>query len=71
MTVLTRARRLLAEMLQFAGSRTVRISSSPAESEPLLGQEIQEVGDAAGVAPLVVVPGDDLDEVAQTHRVDP
>ena len=37
--------------------------------QALVTQELQQVGDAAGVAPLVVVPGHDLDEVADAEGV--
>ena len=33
-----------------------------------LGDERRQIRDAAAVAPFVVIPGDDLDEVAQHHR---
>src|SRR5436309_2875680 len=37
--------------------------------QPLAGHEVAQVGDAAGVAPLVVVPGDSLYEIASDdHR---
>ena len=34
----------------------------------LVAEELDEVGDAAGAAPFVVVPGDDFDEVAEADR---
>jgi len=37
--------------------------------QPLVAQELNQVGQAAGVAPLVVVPGNDFDEVAQADGV--
>src|SRR6478672_12243954 len=42
--------------------------------QPVAGTEAltdkgDQIGHAAGVAPLVVVPGDDLDHVAKDHRV--
>src|SRR5690242_11345655 len=33
-----------------------------------LTHEVRQVGDAAGIAPLVVVPGDDLDHVVSQHH---
>ena len=38
-------------------------------SETAVFDVVAQVGDAAGVAPLVVVPGDDLDHIAQRQRV--
>jgi hypothetical protein len=40
------------------------------QSEPLASQEAQQVSHAGRVAPLVVVPADHLDEVAQADRLD-
>jgi len=37
----------------------------PRASEALVAEELEQVGDAAGVAPLVVMPGHDLDEATQ------
>src|SRR3954451_18196691 len=42
----------------------------PVAGAEALPDERDEVCHAAGVAPLVVVPGDDLDHIAQNHRVD-
>src|SRR5438128_12570086 len=36
--------------------------------QAFFGNEIREVGDAAGIAPLVVVPGHDLDHVPAKHH---
>src|SRR6185437_17102285 len=44
-------------------SRTVALSML----EPL-SHEVGQVGDPAGIAPLIVVPGDDLDHVVAQHH---
>src|SRR6478609_7022418 len=51
------------------GSGAPRLRSGRRGCGQTLGDELREVGDAAAVAPLVVVPGDDLDEVAAEDHV--
>src|SRR6266550_3045858 len=61
-----------------SASRMVRLSNAAAvlaasgdRDAHLRGDELDDVGEAARVAPLVVVPGNDLDHVAQDDRVQP
>src|SRR5688572_29458118 len=52
-----------------AAGRSLHLALSSATLAQLPGHERDEVRDAARVAPLVVVPGDDLDHVAEDDRV--
>src|SRR4051794_22149637 len=76
-TRLPAASRSWTVSLSMVGSSGSRALPAPSGSGPdrgmcsgeAVGDELREVRDAAAVAPLVVVPGDDLHEVASQHHV--
>src|SRR5579884_403302 len=57
--------RTSARLPRTSMSSTVFLFMAPASLlETLLAQELQQIGAATGIAPLVVVPGHDLDQIA-------
>src|SRR5438552_10586542 len=62
-----RARRIarLAQVLRREKCARLRMTNI---SQALTGNVVDQVADAAGVSPLIVVPGDDLDAVAPDHQ---
>src|SRR5256885_3806922 len=65
----TRFPRTSASRMVLLSNAARVLAASGDRDAHLRGDELGDVGEAARVAPLVVVPGNDLDHVAQDDRV--